>query len=192
MVEALITALRRLLLLAALPCTSDVFAHRLDEYLQATIVAIEPAGVRLQINLTPGVDVAGRVLDRIDRDHDSSISKNEAAAYAESLKRDLTLRVDGRKLKLKLRSFEFPALTELRGGSGIIQLEFFATHEPLAIGAHKLTLENRHLLALSVYLLNAAQPKSGTIQIIRQKRNETQDTGEIEFSRSAFATPGSP
>src|SRR4029453_14897085 len=86
--------------LLALP--SAVFAHRDDQYLQATLVAIEPSGVRLQINLTPGVAVAEKVLPEIDRDRDGAISKNEAAAYADSLKRDLTLHIDGRKLDLKL------------------------------------------------------------------------------------------
>ena len=69
-----------LLFLALLmwPCT--VFAHQLDEYLQATLVVIEPDRIRLQINLTPGVAVAEQVLSLIDRDHDRLISTNEAAA----------------------------------------------------------------------------------------------------------------
>jgi hypothetical protein len=33
-----------------------------------------------------------------------------------------------------------------------------------------------------VYLFNAAQPASGLVHITRQKRNETQSTGEIEFT----------
>ena len=51
--------------------------------------------------LTPGVAVAEQVLAKIDRDRDGAISKNEAAAYAELLKRDLALRVDGRKVRLE-------------------------------------------------------------------------------------------
>jgi hypothetical protein len=186
MVEALTTTLRclplLLALLALLAFPSAVFAHRLDEYLQATLVAIEPNGVRLQINLTPGVDVAEQVLAQIDGDRDGAISKKEATAYAELLKRDLTLRVDGRKLKLKLTASQFPAPTELRTGLGIIQMEFSATHGPLATGAHRLTFENRHLMTVSVYLINAAQPKSRTIQITSQKRNDNQGTGEVEFT----------
>ena len=55
MVEAVTSTARLLLLLALLAFPSAVFAHRDDQYLQATLVAIEPSGVRLQINLTPGV-----------------------------------------------------------------------------------------------------------------------------------------
>jgi hypothetical protein len=188
MVEAVTTTLRRLALLfglVALPST--VLAHRLDEYLQATLVAIEPRGLRLQINLTPGVAVAQQVLAVIDRNRDGVISTNEAAAYCELLKRDLVVRLDQRKVELKLTASNFPAPAELRTGLGIIQMEFSTTAGPLTAGAHGLVLENRHLPTVSVYLFNAAQPKSGSIQITRQKRNENQSVGEIEFTFHAAA-----
>jgi len=187
MVEAVTRIRSRLLLLLALlafPCV--VFAHRDDQYLQATLVAIEPSGVRLQINLTPGVAVAEQVIAEIDRNRDGSISKNEAAAYAESLQRDLTLRIDGRNLELKLTASEFVPPEELRTGSGIIQMEFSAISGPLAAGPHRLTLENQHLTTISVYLINAAQPRFATVQITRQKRNKNQSAGEIEFTIHPF------
>ena len=184
MVEAVRRTICRLpLLLALLAFPSAVFAHRDDQYLQATLVAIEPSGVRLQINLTPGVAVAEQVLAQIDRD--GAISKNEAAAYAELLKRDLTLRIDGRNLELKLTASEFVPPAELRTGSGTIQMEFSAIFGPLAAGPHRLTLENRHLTTMSVYLINASQPRFATVQITRQKRNENQSAGEIEFYLSS-------
>jgi hypothetical protein len=183
MANALIRTCRVLALLiglAAVPTTS--LAHRLDEYLQATLVSIEPTEVRLQINLTPGVAVAKPVLALIDLDGDGVISTNEASAYSELLKRDLTVRLDRRKVVLKVASSSFPEPTELRTGWGIIQMEFSATLSSLAAGRHKLTLRNRHLPRLSVYLFNAAQPKSDSVQIISQKRNKAQSTGEIEFT----------
>jgi hypothetical protein len=183
MVEAVTKTIWRLpLLLAVLSLPSAVFAHRDDQYLQATLVAIEPSGVRLQINLTPGVAVAEQVIAKIDRNRDDAISKNEAVAYAELLKRDLTLRMDGRILELKLTASEFVPPAELRTGSGTIQMEFSAISSPLGPGPHKLTLENRHLSVMSVYLINAAQPRFATIQITRQKRNQNQSAGEIEFT----------
>ena len=178
-VNVIVRRLGLLLALVALPATG--LAHRLDEYLQATLVTIEPNQVRLQINLTPGVAVADRVLAQIDHNHDGVISTNEAAAYAESVRRDLAVALDARKVALNLTASNFPAPSELRTGWGIIQLEFSAAIGPLPVGAHKLTLKNRHLLALSVYLVNAAQPKSDRVQITGQKRNKQQSTGEIEF-----------
>jgi hypothetical protein len=195
MVEAVTRTLCRLpLLLALLSLPSDAFAHRDDQYLQATLVAVEPSGVRLQINLTPGVAVAEQVIAEIDRDRDGAISKNEAAAYAKLLHRDLTLRMDGRNLELKLTASEFVAPAELRTGAGIIQMEFSAIFGRLAAGSHRLTLENRHLTAMSVYLINAARPRVATVHITRQKRNENQSAGEIEFifhpSRPKIAESG--
>ena len=169
-----------LLVLAALPFTGQ--AHRLDEYLQATIVAIDPTEIRLQMNLTPGVEVADQVLARIDRDHDGVISTKEANAYSRSLARDMTLRLDHHKLPLKITRVNFPQLTELRTGWGIIQIELCATVRPLAAGPHRLTLQNRHLPGISVFLFNAAQPKSASVRITAQKRNENQSSGEIEFT----------
>jgi hypothetical protein len=169
-----------LLGLFALPSTS--LAHRLDEYLQATLVTIEPSEVRLQINLTPGVAIAEQVLRLIDRDRDGVISTNEATAYAKLIMRDLILRLDQRKVELKPTSSNFPAPTELRTGWGIIQIEFSATIGPLPAGAHTLILKNRHLRTLSVYLFNAAQPRSGSVHVTRQKRNDSQSIGEIDFT----------
>jgi hypothetical protein len=172
------------LLLFALPST--LRAHRLDEYLQATLVVIEPERVRLQINLTPGVAVAEQVLALIDRDRDGVISTNEAAAYCELLKRDLVVRLDQREIKLKLTTSYFPGPAELRTGLGFIQIEYSATIDALARGPHKLTIDNRHLPKFSVYLVNAAQPASGSVRITKQARNENQSTTEIQF---AFEPP---
>jgi hypothetical protein len=183
MAETMIRIVRCLaLLLGLLALPSTIFAHRLDEYLQATLVTIDPGGVRLQINLTPGVAVAEKVLTLVDHNHDGVISTNEAEAYSELLKRDLFVRLDRRKLALKLSASNFPPPTELRTGWGIMQVEFCSTAGPLAAGVHRLTVKNRHLPGLSVYLFNAAQPKSGSIQITGQKRNQSQSSGEIEFT----------
>jgi hypothetical protein len=182
MVQVVTTTLPCLaLLLVLLAFPSAGFAHRLDEYLQATLVAIEPDGFRLQINLTPGVAIAERVLPLIDRNRDGVISTNEAAAYAELLKRDLVVHLDQRNVELKLTASNFAEPSELRAGVGIIQMEFSVAPGKLAPGLHMLSFENRHLPAASVYLFNAAQPVSASVRIIGQKRNENQSTGEITF-----------
>ena len=184
--EAVIRTLCHLpLLFALIAFPPAVLAHRDDQYLQATLVAIEPSAVQLQINLTPGVAVAEQVIAEVDRDSNGAISKNEAAAYAELLKRDLTLRIDGRDLKLKLTASEFVEPAELRTGSGTIQMKFSAIFSLSSTGAHSLTLENRHSAAISVYLINAARPRFATVQITRQKRNQNQSAGEIEFTLSS-------
>jgi hypothetical protein len=183
MVEAVITPrLRLLLLFALLALPSAVVAHQLDEYLQSTLVAIDPAAIRLQIILTPGVSVAEQVLALMDRDADGVISTDESAAYADLLKRDLSLQLDTQDLPLKLTASDIPTPAELRTGAGIMQMEFTATPGTLAAGTHTLALQNRHFPSVSVYLFNAAKPKFATLQINQQTRNKNQSTGEIEFT----------
>jgi hypothetical protein len=121
-------------LLAWLMVSSSAFAHRLDEYLQATLVDISPGDIRLRLNLTPGVEVADQVLDLIDRDGNGAISEDEAAAYCELLKGDLTLRIDQRDATLNVSASHFSESSELREGFGIIQVEFTATPGTLAPG----------------------------------------------------------
>jgi len=197
-VHALAKATRRLplppphaalaLLFGILTIPSPASAHRLDEYLQATIVDIEPGDIRLRIHLTPGMAVAEQVLAHIDRDRDGVISPDEAAAYAERLKRDLVLRLDGRDLGLTLATLDVPGPADLHTGWGIIRVEFSAGPGPLRAGPHRLTLENWHLPMASAYLFNAARPASDSVRITRQKRNDDQSTGEIEFTFEAPAT----
>jgi hypothetical protein len=173
---------RLLVLLACLALPSGVIAHQLDEYLQATLVAIEPGDIRLEINLTPGVAVADKVLALIDRDNNGVISTNEAAAYTELLRRDLAVQLDDRPVELKLNALNFPEMSELRTGWGIIQVDFSVKQVTLSPGPHKLKMENWHLPTISVYLFNAEQPASKSVRITKQERNKTQSIGEIEFS----------
>jgi hypothetical protein len=174
--------LKRLLsLVALLALPLGALAHRLDEYLQATLVAIEPGRILLQITLTPGVEVAGKVLGLIDLDKDGMISASEATAYAESLKRELKLRLDQRELELKLVGTDCSTPAELKTGRGIIQMEFAATAQ-IKGGGHALIFENKHQTNMSVYLVNALKPRSELVEVTKQTRNENQSTGEIEFS----------
>jgi len=188
MVQAVIPSVRHLsLLLALLVLPASVFAHRLDEYLQANLVSIEPGDIRLQINLTPGVAVADQVLSQIDRDHDGVISTNEAASYAESLKRDFYVQLDQRNLDLQITVFDVPEPADLRTGLGIIQLEFSAKIDSLPAGSHRLIVNNHHLPTTSVYLFNTALPKSALVKITKQSRNENQSLGEIDFTVDSTA-----
>jgi hypothetical protein len=169
-------------MVAALAMTFSGVAHQLDEYLQATLVSIEPDTIRFAINLTPGVEVAEQILTQVDTNHDGALSTNEVEFYGEKLKRELVARVDGRILELKCSTCNSPPAAELRTGLGIIQMEFTARIGPLSPGAHRISFENRHMPAVSAYLFNAAQPKSKSVQINGQKRNRNQCVGEIEFT----------
>ena len=100
---------------------NPAFAHRLDEYLQATMISLEKDRVAAQIRLTPGVAVFPIVIATIDTDHDGVISKAEQRAYAERVLADLSLSIDGDRLRLQLISAVFPKVEEMREGLGDIQ-----------------------------------------------------------------------
>ena len=186
----MIAARRRFaLLLACCILPSSLSAHRLDEYLQATIVSIEPGDIRNQINLTPGVAVAERVLALIDRNRDGLISTNEAWAYAEMLRADLRVQIGGRRVEFGISDFNFTDVSDLHTGSGIVQIEFVLMAKSLTPGPHIVGIANHHLPAFSVYLINAAQPATESIQITKQARNKNQSRGKIHFNVAALRDP---
>jgi hypothetical protein len=174
-----------LVVLAFTAVPSATHGHVLDEYVQSTLVAIEPGDIRLKINLTPGIEIAERVLNEIDRNGDGVVSRDESASYAEMLRQDLIVRLDGREIPLMVTASNIPPLDELRSGDGIIQMEFSVHPITFGGGTHQLTLENRHFSSLGVYLLNAARPQSTLIRIAKQHRNANQSRGEIEFTYEA-------
>jgi hypothetical protein len=140
-------------------------AHRLDEYMQATLVAIAPGDIRLQINLTPGVKVAERIIGLIDADGDGAIAPAEADAYAAAVNQDLAIRVDRKSVIAKVAAHNFPPPEELRTGAGIIQIELAVAPGGFGDGPHRLDFANGHLPEFSVYLFNAAQPSGGQPRI---------------------------
>src|SRR5579862_780337 len=99
-------------------------AHRLDEYLQATLISVEKDRIEVSLRLVPGVAVASAVLAKIDANGDGVISPGEQQAYAQRVLGDLALSIDGRRLTPKLASVNFPAVEQMREGLGEIRIEF--------------------------------------------------------------------
>src|SRR5262245_65012781 len=55
---------------------SVLSAHRRDELLQAARIAVGPERVDLELDLTPGIDVADGVIADIDRDGNGALFEN--------------------------------------------------------------------------------------------------------------------
>jgi nickel/cobalt exporter len=158
-------------LLLAIP--PPVAAHRLDEYLQAARVAIAADRVALELDLSPGIQVAPHVWSLIDRDADRGISALELEAYARQVLRDVVLDVDGQVVALTLTRAEAPPLGEIIDGIGTIRLEASATVRRTA-GRHRLFFRNNHQDGISAYLVNALKPPAGELGIDSQMRDERQ------------------
>ena len=60
--------------LLALSLAGGAAAHRLDEYLQATLIGVTRDGVEVEIQLTPGVAMLPVLMAVIDQDGDGRIS----------------------------------------------------------------------------------------------------------------------
>ena len=102
-------------LLIAVLATSES-AHRVDEYLQATIFSVEKDQVRATMRLVPGIAVSSIVLAGIDTNADGVISEAEKRAYVERVLGDLSLTVDGNRLTPRLVSMDFPEVEEIKEG----------------------------------------------------------------------------
>ncbi len=166
---------------------SPAFAHRLDEYLQATTIDVEKDRVALELRLTPGVDVARTVLAGIDANGDGVISEAEQQAYAERVRRDLSLAIDGHTAPLRLVASSFPPEEAMRNGVGEIALAFSADTLP-GEATHKLTFENRHESAIAVYLVNALLPRDPGVRILGQGRNYDQSVYHLGFASGGSAS----
>jgi len=168
-----------ILLLVGTPAS----AHRLDEYLQATTISLEKDRVQAQIRLTPGVAVFPIVLANIDTDADGVISEAEQRAYAERVLGDLSLTIDGDRLRLQLVSLKFAKIEEMKEGLGEIQLEFDAD-VPGGGPNRSLTFENQHQSRIAAYLVNCLVPRDPDIRITAQNRNYQQSFYQLDYMQA--------
>jgi hypothetical protein len=175
-----------LLLLGASPA----HAHRLDEYLQATILSVGKDRVKVQLRLTPGVAVFPSVLAGIDANADGLLSEAEQRAYAERVGRELSLAIDGAPLPLRLATWKFASVGEMREGRGDIQIELDAA-VPAGGGDRRLTFDNRHQRAISVYLVNALVPPDPDIRVTGQARSYEQSAIQLDYAQTGWAGFGS-
>src|SRR5579863_9778056 len=83
-------------------------AHRLDEYLQATILSVEKDHVQASMRLIPGVAVSPLVIWSVDTNGDGIFSDTEQQTYVRRVLGDLSLSIDGHPLQPRLVSVNFP------------------------------------------------------------------------------------
>jgi hypothetical protein len=162
-------------------------AHRLDEYLQATLIGVTREGIDLEIRLTPGVAMLPLLMAVIDQDRDGRISASEETAYVDRVLREVDLKVDEVPAPLSLIESSFPTLESMREGLGAIVIKLRS-----ARSGHRLRFENRHLPQVSVYLVNCLAAPSDSLVVSRQQRDEAQKSMEFEYSFGAGAVALGP
>jgi hypothetical protein len=165
----------------ALALPAKPAAHRLDEYLQAARLSLARDRITLEVDLTPGANIASAIVPLLDRDGDNTISPIEAAAYGRVVLADLVLELDGRPVALTLTHVEAPSIDEMRDGSGTIQVRAAGTVEAVAAGRRRLDFRNNHYPAGSVYLANALMPDDRDVGVVAQTRDPRQREIRIEY-----------
>ncbi len=166
-----------------LSVAGPVSAHRLDQYLQATLISVEKDRVQAFMRLIPGVAVSSAVLASVDTNADGILSGAEQQVYAEQVIRDVSISIDGKSLKLRLISAEFPKAGEMRAGLGEIKIEFGADLPPGG-ASRQLVFENHHQNRMSAYLVNCLVPRDKDIHITAQNRNQLQSFYQLEFTQA--------
>jgi hypothetical protein len=172
----------KLLAVLVLCLGRNASAHRLDEYLQATRISVDLNRVGIEMDLTPGVAVAERVIQAIDRDHDQNISDAEAAAYAKDIVRDVSLIVDGRARSLLIEDYRFPTFAEMRSGDGVIRLRATVPLASAESGQHHIAFTNRHMSDMGAYLVNALVPADDRIRIRPPRRDVSQQEFSMDYT----------
>jgi hydrogenase/urease accessory protein HupE len=168
---------------------TTAFAHRVDEYLQAAMLNLAGDRVEINLRLTPGIEVLGKVLAAIDRDGDGTISTTEQQAYADMVCREVSLTVDGELVPLAVKSATFPTLPEMKEGVGDIAIRF-ESPMPASGGSHRLLFENCHQPDISVYLANSLVPARPDVAITEQTRNLDQSMYRVDYTQSADGARG--
>ncbi|MDF5724326.1 MAG: HupE/UreJ family protein [Rhizonema sp. PD37] len=163
-------------------------AHRLDEYLQATLISVEKDHVEVSMRMIPGVSVASSIIASIDSNKDGVISSSEQKDYATRVLSDLSLAVDDKSLKPKLVSVNFPLIEQIKEGIGEIQIEFTADVPSSGVTNRRLVLENHHQNQNAAYLVNCLAPSDHDIRIVSQKRNEQQAYYELDYVQAGPAS----
>jgi hypothetical protein len=174
----------RIALAAALAAmaTGALTGHVLDQVVQATRLQIAADAVTVDLDLTPGIELAPALFAAINGDRDGVISASEGRAHAAQVLADLVLDVDGRRLTLALVSADYPAFEAMRGGVGTIRLRAVA---PLstAAGGHRLHYQNNHRQDVSVYLVNALEPTEPGIALAAPRRDRRQQSFDVDFTQ---------
>jgi len=167
---------------ALLGFAAPTFAHVLDEYLQATTVSVEKDRITVRLRLIPGVDVSRAILPTIDADGNGMLSPTEQRAYAQRVLGDLSLTIDGERRQLRLVSWAYPGMDEMKEGTGAIVLVFDA--EVLRGGVNRrLVFENHHYSRIAAYLVNCLASSDPDIHIIGQNRNYEQSSYQLDYAQ---------
>ena len=167
--------------LAVALAPAGAVAHTLDEYLQASRLSLTRTDVRVDIDLTAGVQIAAPIIQAIDRDQDGLISPAEAAAYGASVLSGAVVELDGERVALALARIEVPPVGAMWDGVGTIRLAAVGAHRARLGPRAVLSFQNEHAPDASVYSVNALVPADRALSVVRQERDVRQRSVKVFY-----------
>lgn len=137
------------------------FAHPVDEVVQGAYLTLAPGQVRLELDLTPGTEVADAVLRAIDANGDRRLSDAEGRGFGERVLKQSTISLNGKPVAWRLDRVSMPSYEEVRDATPTLKV--YATAPRLERkGAQTLGYENRYQPARSQWIANIfLQPGGG-------------------------------
>ena len=136
-------------------------AHPVDEVVQGAYLTLAPGTVQLELDITPGSQVADTVLKGLDSNSDSKITDAEAKGYARKVLAQSTLKLGGAAVAWTLDKVEVPPYADLKTGNAILKIYALA-QRPDSAGAQTLSYQNRYQPARSQCIANVfMQPAAG-------------------------------
>ena len=153
-------------------------AHRLDEVVQGAYLTLAPGEVRLELDVSPGMEVAGTLLRALDTDADRTITEAEARGYAQRVLAQSTLTLDGVALSWTLDKVVVPAYPNLELGSDTIRIHAVAKRSDDA-GAHTLTYQNSYQPAAGRHMANVFLRSGERWQYRVTKQQRTDDGRQL-------------
>lgn len=132
-------------------------------------ISIAADSIGVELDLTPGLKVAGAYYDTLDSDRNGRISEAERVRYRELVARALALSADGAAVPLVITDVRWPTEEQLRDGEGMVRLFAVARLAAPRAGAHVLTFRNDHEPVSSGYMVNplAPQPPIALVHVTR-------------------------
>src|SRR3954470_18408728 len=101
------------LLILLFVVVSSVSAHPLDEIVHASYLTLTNETLLVDVDVSPGVLVAAKVLPMIDTDNSGDISQAEGQAYADTVVKSLSLKANNTAILLTLNRVEYPPYLDL-------------------------------------------------------------------------------
>ncbi len=156
-------------------------AHALDEYQQAARLSLTRTDVRVEIDLTPGVEIAASIVRMMDANQDGRIAPAEAAAYGVRVLSDIVVALDDEQIAMTLTRIEVPPVGEMQDGLGTIRLNAVGAHHAWLDRETVLSFRNGHAPDTSVYSVNGLLPADRTFSLLRQDRDVEQRSVRVFY-----------